>query len=231
LLSPIPGSDYLPTLSAGYFQVTGGAMLVAASAALQLDTTNTVIYVRFLVPDGPTIYATKPLAGVPVELMDQDAPAPAGDDATTAVPADTAEKLGHSNTASETKYHFEPPTSDQTLAQGQTDLDGIVRFALLANNDTNQLATTAGEVVGVTTLTNLTTGKTISTSTSRTGEPEAKPDLYFRVTMPDGSVVDTRNLPGGFMLNFTSSRLGTLANPLTFGLGGAIVGPVAADPI
>jgi hypothetical protein len=48
---------------------------------------------------------------------------------------------------------------------------------------------------------------------------EFKPDLYFRVTMPDGSVVDTRKLPGGFMPNFTSGRVGFYDKPLTFNLG------------
>jgi hypothetical protein len=36
--------------------------------------------------------------------------------------------------------------------------------------------------------------------------------------MPDGSVVDTRKLPGGFMPNFTSGRVGFYDKPLTFNL-------------
>ena len=55
---------------------------------------------------------------------------------------------------------------------------------------------------------------------SRTPVPERKPDLYFRVVLPGGNAVDTRNMPGGFMVNAASLRVGSLANPLTFTLGG-----------
>ena len=58
--------------------------------------------------------------------------------------------------------------------------------------------------------------------TTTTDIKEPRPDLYFRVTMPDGSIADTRQLPGGFILNFTSARVGTLDHPLTFTFGGGI---------
>ncbi len=220
LTSPIPGSDFLPTLSGGFFQVAGGAMLVAATAGLQADNINTVIYVRFLVPDGGiTVFSSKPLAGATVALMDQDAPAPAGDDAPTTVPHGTS--TGHGTHVTTTSFSFQPATSDQKLAEGKTDIDGIVRFALLKD----QLTSTGGTIVKKVQRFDVDADK-VTTITSKSGEVEPKPDLYFRVTMPDGSVVDTRKMPGGFMVNFTSARVGTLANPLTFSLGGLSSGGV-----
>jgi len=53
----------------------------------------------------------------------------------------------------------------------------------------------------------------------RTPVPERKPDLYSRVFLPGGTTVDTRSMPGSFMVNVTSLRVGSLANLLTFTLG------------
>ncbi len=212
LSSPIPGSDYLPILSGGAFQVTNGAMLIAATAGLLLDNINTVIYVRFLGPAGGVeVAATKPLAGVTVALMDQDVPAPAGDDTMIAIPATTVVTTG--DVVNTTKYTFQAPTADQMLAQGKTDLDGVVRFAL----SLDQLTTTAGSYIGVSTISDTHTGaERTGPPPAPIGVPELKPDLYFLVTMPDCSVADTRSLTGGFMPNFTSQLVGTLSNPLTF---------------
>lgn len=215
---PIPGTDYLPRLSAVSFQVGNHVTLIAATLGEIKDNVNTVLYARFLVPDGSIeVGSSKPLAGVTVELMDQDAPRPVGDDA-----PDTAPPPNTTGTGEDLVFHtyaYVPPTADQKLSQSQTDLDGTVRFALLAQ----QLITTAGEII-----------ETISHAEVRPPQPpttkttypviENYPDLYFRVTMPDGSAVDTRHLPGGFMLNFHSSIVGTLENPLTFTFGGTIVG-------
>ncbi len=57
------------------------------------------------------------------------------------------------------------------------------------------------------------------TEVSESDVPEDKPALYFRVTIPDGSVMDTRNLPQGLLINFSSSRAGTPASPLAFTFG------------
>jgi hypothetical protein len=43
------------------------------------------------------------------------------------------------------------------------------------------------------------------------------------VTMPDGTVWDTRGMPQGFMLNFHSAIVGSLENPLTFTYGATVV--------
>jgi hypothetical protein len=102
-------------------------------------------------------------------------------------------------------------------------LDGTVRFALTKD----QLVTTGGTIKGVTTHFDKDFN-VISTTTSSTKVVEPKPDLYFRVNMPDGSVIDTRKLPGGFMLNFQSARIGTLAQPRIFTFGATGTGVLEA---
>jgi hypothetical protein len=218
LTQPIPGSNSLPTLSGGFFQITNGAILIGAIAGTQSDNINTIIYVRFLVPAGGIeITTTKALSGVKVELMDQDVPPPPGDDASTQVPPPTSS--GQGKHAVNISYAFVPPTSDQQLGVGTTDVNGVVRFGLLKE----QLITTAGQIKKSDQHFDPDADRVITTITE-TPVPEAKPDLYFRVTLPDGSVVDTRGLPGGFLLNFTSARIGTLANPLTFTFGPTVGG-------
>lgn len=217
LTMPIPDTDYLPTLNNSFINVTNGVMLIASKVVSKLDDVNTVIYAKFLVPDGGIVVGeTKPLAGVKVELMDQDVPAPAGDDASTTVPHDSSSS--HGNLVTTKKHTFIKPGADQKLAEGTTDLDGVVRFSLLKD----QLTTTAGRIKTVVTQTNIETGAA-TTEVSDDGVVEQKPDLYFRVSMPDGSIMDTRNLPNGFFLNFSSSRIGTLSNPLTFGASTPVV--------
>lgn len=101
---------------------------------------------------------------------------------------------------------------------GQTDFNGEVRFGLLAS----QLVTQAGEIKEERTFFDPDADRFITIPTL-TPVMVAKPDLYFRVTMPDGSVADTRQLPGGLLVSSVSSQVGTLANPLTFSFGGVLV--------
>jgi len=133
------------------------------------------------------------------------------------VPANTSSS--HGGHSSSTVHTFVAPSSDEKLAEGTTDLDGTVRFALLKD----QLGSTAGRIKTVTTRFDPDAEKNVSTTTFKP-VPEARPDLYFRVTMPEGKVVDTRAMPGGFMVNFTSARLGTLAKPIMFNFGIAVGG-------
>jgi hypothetical protein len=218
ITQPIPGSNALPTLSGGFFQITNGAILIGAIVGTQRDNVNTIIYVRFLVPSGGiAVTATKPLAGVKVELMDQDKPPPPGDDASIQTPPNTSTGSGKQQV--NITYTFEPPASDQTLAVGQTDVNGVARFGLLVS----QLATTAGTIKEDKRYFDPDADRFVTTTTRRPVS-EAKPDLYFRVTMPDGSVTDTRQLPGGLMINFTSARVGSLAHPLTFTFGASVIG-------
>lgn len=201
----IPGTDYFPTLGDGLIRLQDGALFMAAQTGVLIDEVDTFIYARFLVQDGNAVIDTRPLTGVRVGLMDQDAPPPPGDDAVVVVPPDRT--IGD-NTA---HYSF-VPGSDEVLAQGITDLDGIVRFELTKG----KLRTSAGSIKRV--IQNKKTGIDPD-KTTFTPVDEEKPDLYFRVTMPDGSLLDTRHMLGGFLENFTSGRVGYIERPLTFTLG------------
>lgn len=216
LTQPIPDSDFLPTLSGGFFQIVDGGLLIGAVAGTRPDDIDTIIYVGFAVPAGSVVLtATKPLSYVKVELMVQDVPPPVSPQ----VPPNTSTGTGkHQVTKT---YTFVPPTSDQQLGIGQTDLNGVVRFGLLAN----QLVTTAGMTKEEETAYDADAQRFITTTTL-TPVLNDTPDLYFRVTMPDGSVVDTRQLPGGLMAHFVSARIGTLQKPLTFTFGPTVIGNV-----
>jgi hypothetical protein len=213
---PIPGTDYLPTLSGAFFQVSDRVALIAATFAEEKDNLDTVIYARFLIQEGIEVGSASPLAGVTVELMDEDVPRPVGDDAPDTAPPPTHTGSGEDLTV--ITYSFVPPTVDQLLAQGQTGPDGTIRFALLYP----QLVTTAGEIIE-TSHSTLDLPPRPLTTTTTTPVREAYPDLYFRVTMQDGTVWDTRGMPQGFMLNFHSAIVGSLENPLTFTYGATVV--------
>jgi hypothetical protein len=216
LTQPIPDSDFLPTLSGGFFQIVDGGLLIGAVAGTRPDDINTIIYVRFAVPGGgPVVTATKPLSYVEVEVMVQDVPPPVSPQ----VPPNTSTGTGkHQVTKT---YTFVPPTSDQQLAVGKTDPNGVVRFGLL----TDQLVTTAGAIKEDETAYDADAQRFITTTTFTPVVNDA-PDLYFRVTMPDGSVVDTRQLTGGLMAHFVSARIGTLDKPLTLTFGPTVIGNV-----
>jgi hypothetical protein len=144
--------------------------------------------------------------------MVQDVPPPP-----TQVPPSSSTGTGKHHVTISCTYL--PPTSDQQLAVGQTDMTGLVRFGLLAS----QLVTPAGTIKEEKTYFDPDADRVITTTTL-TPVLNPTPDLYFRVTTPDGNVVDTRQLPGGLMSNFVSARVGTLEHPLIFTFGGTTVG-------
>ena len=223
---PIPGSDVLPTLSGGDFQVANGVMLIAATAGTRPDNVNKHIYVRFLIPRPGSVEVgdNVPLVGVKVVMMNQDVPPPPGEQ-TPPLPANTSTTIQsdpYSEVPSETistTYSFEPPTADQTVAQGVTDLDGTVRFEILQA----QLPT-AGNIVAATTTSYDADYPPPITFTSETPVPDTSPDLYFLVTKADGSVVDSRQFGGGFLSNLTASQVGSLSSPLTITFGTTVGG-------
>ncbi len=121
-----------------------------------------------------------------------------------------------------TETRFER-TSDETFGDVIADRSGRVRFYI----PRDKLVSKAAMKVVKTTRVNLDTDRE-TTSTKRTPVPEARPDFYFRVTRPDGSVVDTLQLGAGFFLNFQTASIGTPTNPLTITFGG--IGPIVVDP-
>lgn len=226
LTLPIPGSDVLPTLAGGNFQVTHGVMLIAATAGTRPDNVNKHIYVRFLAPSAGAVAVGDmvPLVGAKVAMMNQDVPPPPGEE-TPAVPPNTSTTVQsdpYSQVPSEvisTTYSFEPPTADQKVAEGVTDLDGTVRIELLQAQ-----FPIAGNIVAETTTSYDADYPPPITSTSETPVPDTAPDLYFLVTKADGSVVDSRQFAGGFLSNLTASQVGSLSNPLTIKFGGTVGG-------
>ena len=179
---------------------------------------NAYFYLRFL--DADQVGIARAMKGATVLLMDRDSPAPTGDDVTPPAPSTTSTgqqtPLGPVVTTKRTRFERTP---DQRFGEAVTDHAGRVRFYI----PRDKLASKAGDKVVETTRLNLDTDQQ-TTSTRRTPVPEPNPDFYFRVTRPNGTVVDTLGLPSGFFLNFQSRRVGTPSNPLTISLGGSGIG-------
>ncbi|QOY85585.1 hypothetical protein [Paludibaculum fermentans] len=223
---PIPGTDLLPTLTGTFIRLDESTMLIAAHLSTRADNLNTYFYVQFLEPDSLGI--ARAMRGVTVRLMDRDSPAPAGDD--VVMPAPTTTHSSHhlpTGTISTTIKTTYERTSDETVQTATTDHAGRIRIYI----PRNKLASKAGNKVVQTTRLNVDTDKE-TTGTIRTPVSEARPDFYFRVTRPNGTIVDTLQIPAGFFLNFQSARIGTPTQPrvISFGgSGGVIVASKAAS--
>ncbi len=216
---PFPGTDLLPTASGEFIRLDESTMLMAAQIGTRPDDLNTYFYVRFLESQLP-IGLGRPMKGASVRLMDRDSPVPAGDDVTLpsgTTTTHTGHHLPTGDIAITTKTHYER-TSDESFGEATADYAGRIRFYI----PRDRLASKAGNKVVETTRVNLDTDQT-TTSTRRTPVAEPNPDFYFRVTRPNGTVVDTLSQPAGFFLNFQSRRVGTPANPLTITFGGGLV--------
>src|SRR5262249_30962990 len=115
-----------------------------------------------------------------------------------------------------TDSHYVAPTKDQVLASAVSDAAGRVKFVLAPS----RLITTAGTVVTTSTIVShdpsLRFPKGVHSTTTDVKEP--RPDIYFRVKLPSGKIVDTRHLQSGMMVNFSKKRTGSIDAPLTFTL-------------
>lgn len=211
---PIPGTDLLPTLTGTFIRLDDSTMLIAAHLGTRADVLNTYFYVRFLEADALGI--ARPMKGVTVRLMDRDAPAPAGDDVVLPGPTTTHSShhlpTGDISTTIKTSYER---TGDETVQTTTTDSTGRIRIYI----PRNKLVSKAGNKVVQTTRLNLDTDQE-TTSTRRTPVSEARPDFYFRLTRPNGTTVDTLQIPAGFFLNFQSARIGTPMQPRVISFGG-----------
>jgi hypothetical protein len=215
---PFPGTDLLPTLTGGFIRLDESTMLVAGQLGVRPDIINTYLYVRFLEADA--LGLARPMRGVAVRLMDRDSPAPASDDVTLPGPSTTTSgqsgPTGDFAITTRTRY---VRTADEVFGEATTDHAGRVRFYV----PHDRLTSVGGSKVVETTRTNLETDE-VTTSTTSTPVAESRPDFYFRLTQPNGAVVDTLQLPAGFFLNFQSARVGTPAHPLTIAFGGVVIG-------
>ncbi|MEI9813612.1 MAG: hypothetical protein WDO18_19340 [Acidobacteriota bacterium] len=211
---PFPGTDLLPTLTGMFLRLDESTMLMSSHLGTRPDTLNTYFYVRFMQPDA--VGLATGIRNAAARMMDRDSVAIPGDDVTLPNPS-SSQGGGHGNFVTSTKVHYER-TSDETLAQGTTDRSGRVRFYVPKGS----MVTKGGNKVTVITRTNLDTDHE-TTSTTRKPFSEARPDIYFRVTPPNASALDTLQLTHGFFLNFASSRVGTYTNPLVISFGGGTV--------
>jgi hypothetical protein len=175
---PIPGTEHAVSAELLQQKVDSVAVLALGELSLVPDTQSTFVHVRCLLGGAP-------VAGALVELMDQDAPPPVGDD---------AKLLGLPPNPS-----LFTPGPDQVVATATTDATGAARFFLAAD------------------------GRPSAAGTVQLGfiplpAREAAPDLYLRVTAPDGTLLDSRTVNGGFRLNQGAGHFGTREAPLVLNL-------------
>lgn len=226
LNSPVPRTQLLPVLDQLTSRVSDGEMISSAAATLKADDISTFIYVRVfherVIVKSPQAIAltqgvsietadfTVPLAGALVQVCDQDTPAPAGDDV---VPQkNITEKIVTPKFIIKESITYERPTRDQVLGQAKTDFDGRVMFTLRPG---------AGRGAGFEVFRKTTQdihSHEVETESSRTRVEEKAPDIFFLFKSQSASA-DSRNLPGGFMLNLRSKKLGTPTAPLKFTVG------------
>lgn len=143
-----------------------------------------------------------PIVGAEVELIDQDVPRPAGDDAIP--PSEEPTVVVHPTGVSVSEStRFEPPTEDDVIARGSTDADGRLRLVLTPGD----LLTYAGTVHTKTVIVDhgggpgaggLGGGGVDAIPEATAPLHERKPDLFFRLRLPNGEVRETKFLPGGF---------------------------------
>jgi hypothetical protein len=173
---PVLGLEHEVVAELAVQKVDETAVVAAGRLQLVPDEGSTFVYAR-------CARAGRLLAGIAVELMDQDNPAPEGDDARilgSPIPKDSP---------------LFTPGTDQVLARGTTDLQGRVHFVVTQAQRTS--------VAG-------------SFRLGFLHKPviESLPDLYLKLHLPDGRVLDSRALPGGFSLNQGPGHWGTREEPL-----------------
>ena len=218
---PVPGTEALPRAEAVQSLVGRDDLHLVESlgtVSMRRDDVNTYVYARFVRRPIDIGQPSTPLVDADVQLIDQDVPAPVGDDVVPPKPqTSTTTKDG---VVTKRMSHFVAPTGNQVLARGTTDNQGRVAFVLTPD----QLRTTAGSVV-----TTVFIGDVEEPPGNQTSEEpveERLPDVYFRVTPTDGPAFNTRTLDKGFVPNLRERRIGTVTAPLTFETG---KGPVATE--
>jgi hypothetical protein len=204
---PIPRTELLPVLGNLITRLDDGALIASATASFRPDDINTYIYARFL-NSMHRFDPGVPLNAARVEVYDQDAPPPPGDDAVRPQEGEIERIVGNRFIRTVTRT-FEAPTRDPLLGQSTTDADGRVMIVLTPA----QVAHPAGTLVTTTTIEDLRTHE-IDSQTTRRPVREGAPDIYFRV-FAMGDMADTRSSSGGLTVNLGTKHLGTPAVPLT----------------
>jgi len=147
---------------------------------------------------------------VKVRMMDQDVPAPAGDDAPVPKTGTTVTPAGHFREKT-VDVSFAPNAADQQLAAGTTDSQGRLQLVVRFSG-----ASKAGVLTTTTTIEDIQRFEIISQHTTHTVITEPRPDAYFLFDVTNQPVTDSRSQPGGFILNLHTKHLGTPDQPLVF---------------
>lgn len=183
------------------------------------DLRNVRIYLsirRRNLPGRPT----RPFANVAVQAINKGVPDPAQ----PSEPVIKTEILPKIERLTVTRYV--PPETDTPLTGARTDRFGVVWFQVPAQVPGGELITDITETkVG-----NFPNddednlpGQTTTVRTVR--KLTARPDVYFRLTLPDGTLVDTQAMPGGLSLK-ARAAIGSADEPRAF----SVLTVLVADP-
>lgn len=208
--SPIPMTELIPRVRALSGTIDASGIRIQGALDLLPDIFSSYVYVR-CVTEGPlTAGGGVPVKGVRVRLIDQDMPAPPGDDAPVPKQSTTVRPAGPRSEKT-IDISFRPTVGDQQLATGTTNSEGRVRLLI----PTGRLVTNAGLLTTTTTIQDTQNLTTISSSIQREMMKEKRPDVYLLLEQPNLPQVDTRN-QGGFVLNLDLKHWGTAEQPLVF---------------
>jgi hypothetical protein len=207
----IPLTELLPRVRALGVSIDVAAIRVQASFDLVRDDINTYVYLRCVTEGLPQIGGGLPAKGVGARLLDQDVPAPPGDDAPVPTEGTTETPVGPRRMRTVT-VSFNPNSADQEMARGTTDGQGRLQLVI----SPGRLQSRAGVLTTTTILEDIQTGETISSNTQTRVISERRPDLYFLLQVQNQRVVDSRSQPGGFIVNINTKRWGTIEQPLVF---------------
>ena len=224
---PVPRTELLPRLAPVALVTASGAQEAWYDLTLEPDTINTHVYAQVNLHNDLPFRPVRPLSGVKVKLMDQDAPRPAGDDS---VLPPTGERIIVDNKKRRITevVEFTAPLADQVLGEVTTTSEGIAHFMVTPG----QFRTHAGIVATSKITEHLDTDKTEIQTTVRQLS-EARPDLDFLVLLAGGAAqVDSRNQARGLMLNTPAGDVGTAGVPIEVVVqdGPVINGGVTSDP-
>jgi hypothetical protein len=209
--TPVPLTELLPRATALAAAIDATAVRIQVALDLGADNVNTYVYVRCLTTGRPEVGGGLPAKGVRVRLMDQDVPAPPGDDAPIPQTGTTERREGRDRERT-VEVTFVPNAADQEIAAGVTDGEGRVRLVI----PPGRMRSRAGVLTTATVVEELRTGNIVSSRTTHEAISEPRPDLYFLFQVANQPVVDSRTQPGGFALNVATKHWGTADQPLVF---------------
>jgi hypothetical protein len=207
--TPVTGTELLPRGEVQQIGMTEDRMELRGALTLRPDTKHIFAYVRvrealsrFLVGG--------PVANARVQIIDQDAPAPPGDD--FEIPTLVTPVIVHGATATRRRdLSFKPPERDEVIGTATTDDDGLARLIL----DRSTAGGSGGTLVTEQTITFTQQEKEDVVTITEAPLAEELPDAYLRVTLPDGRKFDSRQMSGiGLMINLDADHIGSAAAPI-----------------